>query len=108
MLYGIYVQAGEVRLFKEPRSQSRLPYCTEREMRMRYPDGDFVIIGEIGGIAQPSADGDRLLTGDGSILPILPRGSLKKPFEWIFGYIAVEEHAYIATIGSLIPAFLRR
>lgn len=108
MLYKIYPQAGEVRLFTEPRSRSRLPYCTAKEMRARYPDGNFVIIGEIGGITRPLTVGDRLLTGEGQALPILPRGNLKKPFEWVAGYIPVGKHTYIAAIRSLIPAFLRR
>lgn len=107
MIYKIYPQAGGARLFVEPRSRSSFPYCTAKEMRTRYPDGNFVIIGEIGGIAQPSADGDWLLAGDGRALPILPRGSLKKPFEWIAGYIAVGKHTYIAVIRSLIPTFPR-
>ncbi|HEX3039047.1 MAG TPA: hypothetical protein VHP54_01965 [Caproiciproducens sp.] len=107
MLYRIYSQAGGTRIFTEPRSRSRLPYCTAKEMRTRYPDGNFIIIGEIGGFVRPSTEGDRLLTGEEKTLPILPRGSLKKPFEWITGYIAVGEHTYIAAIGNLISAFLR-
>ncbi len=107
MLYRIYPQVGGERIFTEPRSRSRLPYCTAKEMRTRYPDGNFVVIGEIGGLARPSTDEDRLLTGEGKTLPILARGSLKKPFEWVAGYIAIGEYTYIAAIGSPISAFLR-
>lgn len=108
MIYRIYPQTDSAKFYTEPRSRSRLPYRTVKEMRARYPDGSFIIIGEIGGIARPPNNGERLLTGDGKTLPILPRGSLKKPFEWITGYIAVDKNTYIAAIGSLIPSFLRR
>lgn len=106
MLYRIYAQTGETRLFTEVRSQSRLPYCTAKRMKIRYPDGNFVIIGEIGGLARPPTNGDRLLAEGGKILPILPRGSLKKPLEWIVGYIAVENNTYVAVIRSIFHLFM--
>ena len=108
MLYQLYPQAHEARLFTEPRSQSRLPYRTEKEMRSLYPNGNFVVIGEIGSFARPPTDGDRLLTGDGQTLPILPRGSLKRPFEWISGYIMVGENAHVAAVKSIFSSFFRR
>lgn len=63
VIYRIYPQAGKARFFAEPYSWSNLPYCTVREMRVRYPDGNFVIIGEIGGIAQPRPLGISFLPG---------------------------------------------
>lgn len=108
MFYRLYPQTNDARLFTKLHSRSRLPYRTAKEMRERYPNGNFVIIGEIGSFARPPTDGDKLLTEDGQILPILPRGSLKRPFEWIAGYVAVDKNAYLAAIGSLIPSFLRR
>jgi hypothetical protein len=76
-----------------------------KEMRELYPDRNFVVIGEIGGIAQSPYSGNLLIRGTGKAIPIFPRGSLKKPFEWISGYIVVETRIYIAAIGSLIHAF---
>jgi len=108
MFYRLYSQTNDARLFMEPRSRSRLPYRTPKEMRERYPSGEFDIIGEIGSFARPPTNGDKLLTGDGQALPVLPRGSLKRPFEWIAGYVAIDKNTYLAAIGSLIPAFLRR
>lgn len=77
-------------------------------MRELYPGGNFTVIGEIGGIARFPDSGDRLIVETGSAIPILPRGSRKRPFEWVSGYIAVGKHTYLAVIGGLIPAFLRR
>jgi hypothetical protein len=108
MLYRLYQQADDARLFTEPSSRSRLPYRTAKEMRKRYPDGNFIIIGEIGSFVRTPTSGDWLLTGEEKIIPILPRGSLKKPFELIAGYIAVGENIYIAAIRNLLPSFLRR
>lgn len=107
MLYRLYPKTDEVRIFTEPRSRCRLPFRTVKEMRARYPSENFVIIGEIGSFARPPTAGDQLLTGDGQALPILPRGSLKWPFEWITGYIPVRENTYLALVKSMLPAFLR-
>lgn len=105
MLYQLYKQTGDARILIEVRSRSRLSYCTAKEMRLQYPDGDFVIIGEIGGISRPPANGDWLITEGGKALPILPRGSSKEPLEWVAGYIAVEKDTYIAVIRSLFHFF---
>ena len=76
-------------------------------MREMYPGGGFVIIGEIGNFAEACAGQDVLIISAGKAVPILPRGSLIKPFEWIAGYIAVGEKIYVAVVRSLIPTFLR-
>jgi phospholipase/carboxylesterase len=76
-------------------------------MRAMYPGGGFVVIGEIGNFAQIHEDHDVLLTDDEKEIPIFPRGSLIKYFEWISGYIAVEKNAYAAAVKSIFPAFLR-
>lgn len=107
MLYRLYPQTCSAKFYTEPRSRSRLPYRTAKEMRELYPDNNFAVIGEIGGFARPPNDRDRLLTEDGTILPILPRGSLKRPFEWVSGYIEVGENTYLAAIRGVIPTFPR-
>lgn len=108
MLYRFYPQKDFAKACSRPHSGSKLPYRTVKEMRELYPDGSFAVIGEIGSIARFPFSGDLLITKSGNAIPILPRGSLKRPFEWVTGYIAVGQHTYIATIGSLIPTFLRR
>jgi len=108
MLFRVSPQTDGMHLYTEPHSRYRLPYYTVKEMQKKYPDGNFVIVGEIGGFALSPTDGDQLLLEDGSMLYILPRGSLKKIFEWITGYIEVEKDTYIAVVGSLFPSFLRR
>lgn len=107
MLYHLYPQTGETRIFKEKYSRSRIPYHTGKSMRAKYPGGGFVIIGEIGNFAQTSEDYDVLLASDGKELPIFPRGSLSKHFEWIAGYVAVGENTYVAAVKSIFPSFLR-
>ena len=107
MLYQTYLQTNQTRIFTEKYSRSKIPYLTAKKMRELYPDGDFVIVGEVGGFARLPTDGDRLLTEDGQAVPILPRGSLIKPFEWIVGYIAVGKNTYVAAVRSMFPAFLR-
>lgn len=85
MLYRLDPQANSAKLYTEPRSGSRLLYRTVKEMRKRYPDGDFAIVGEIGGFARPPNDGDELLTDDGGQIPVSPRGSRIRPFERVGG-----------------------
>ncbi|MDP4092792.1 MAG: hypothetical protein Q8920_05455 [Bacillota bacterium] len=108
MLYRLYPQTNQSRIFIEKNSRSKIPYCTAKKMRELYSDGSFAIIGEIGYFAEALAGQDALLTGTGISVPIFPRGSLIKPFEWISGYIAVEENTYIAAVRSVFPSFLRR
>lgn len=79
-----------------------------KKMREQYPGGDFVIIGEIGNFAETLGCPDMLLTSTGKAVPIFPRGSLIKPFEWVAGYIAVGENTYVAAVRSIFPSFLRR
>jgi len=75
-------------------------------MKEMYPDEDFVVIGEIGICAESFNSQDMLLTDYGKLVPIFPRGSLTKPFEWIAGYIAVGENTYVAVVKSIFPPFL--
>jgi len=107
MLYCVYPRTGSAKLYMEPRSRNRVPYHTAKEMRKLYPNNNFAVIGEIGGFARSPNNGDRLLTEDGKVLLICPRGSLKRPFEWVTGYIAVGESTYLAAIRGVIPAFSR-
>jgi hypothetical protein len=108
MIYRLYTQTNQTRTFTEKCSGSKIPYRTTKIMRELYPDGDFVIIGEVKNFSEAIANQDVLVTSDGKALPILPRGSFIKPFEWIAGYIAVGENTYVAVIKSVFPAFFRR
>lgn len=108
MPYRIDSQENSANSCGKPRGGNKLSYRTVKEMLELYPDGNFTVIGEIGGIARFPDSGDLLIEETGNAIPILPRGSLKRPFEWVCGYIAVGKHTYIAVIGGLIPAFLRR
>ena len=108
MVYRIDLQRNFAKLYKEPHSRISLPYHTVREMQELYPGDNFAVIGEIGGITQPRGDGDLLMLEIGKTVPILPRGSLKKPFEWVVGYIAVGRNTYVGAIRSLLPSLLIR
>lgn len=106
MLYQINAQSEKLRFYTETRSCSKIPYYTVKEMRNRYPDKSFVVIGEIGGIARASANCDKLCLNDGRALPILPRGSIKRPFEWAIGYAEVQGNCYVAVIGGIFHLFM--
>jgi len=68
-----------------------------------YPEGGYEVIGEIGNYAKGNSNLDEILTDSGKSIPIFPRGSLKKPFEWVAGYAAVSENTYVAVVRSMIP-----
>lgn len=108
MLYRPDPNISTTKCYIEPRSRCRLPYYTAREMREMYTEGDFMIVGEIGGLSRPPDDGDVLMADGARRIPILPRGSIKKPFEWVVGYIPVSRDTYLAAVGSVMPVFLRR
>jgi hypothetical protein len=51
MLYRLYPQINQTRIFTEKTSRCKIPYCPAKIMKEQYPVSDFVIIGEIGNIA---------------------------------------------------------
>lgn len=104
MIYRLYPQTG-TRFFTEKNGRCRIPYLPVKRMRERYPDGNFVIIGEIGGLARTPPGQDTLLIG-GKKVSVFPRGGVCRPFEWIAGYVAVEANTYVAAVRNLFPAFL--
>lgn len=86
-----------------------ITYYSKQKMEEIYPKGDYEIIGEIGNTAKRFPNQDRILTETGNCIPIFPRGSSKKPFEWVSGYAAVSENTYVAVIRSMIPQlFIKR
>lgn len=107
MIYHICPHTNQTKFFLEKYSQSRIPYYTARQMRELYPRWGFVIIGEIGNFAKPFEAHDMLLESAGKAIPIFPRGSMVRPFEWVAGYIAVGENTYISAIKSIFPKCLR-
>lgn len=107
MHYRIFAKTVTLRLYTEVRSQSKIPYITIRQMKKQYPGRGFVIIGEIGSLARAPADGDWLYLEDGKAIPIHPRGSLKRPFEWVAGYAAVDEGSYVAVIGGFLQLLMK-
>ena len=108
MLYRLYQQSSETRIYTEPFSQCKIPYLPTKRMRERYPDGAFTVIGEIGCSAKPCAGQDRLLADSKTKIPVFPRGSLFPPFEWVAGYVQVGENTYVAVVKSMFPSFLFR
>ncbi|NLX63504.1 MAG: hypothetical protein GX022_01810 [Clostridiaceae bacterium] len=57
-------------------------------------------------MARAPTDGDRHCTAEGNVVPILPRGSLIKPFEQVVGYTAVQSNHYVAVVGGLFHLFM--
>ncbi len=106
MIYQLNPQPNTTNIYTTPFNSSRIPCLTTKEIRAFYPHGNFVIVGEIGSLARPPDGRDTLLAG-GSEIPILPRGSLIWPFEWIAGYVPIGENTYVAVVGSPFLSFLR-
>lgn len=74
-------------------------------MNELHPNGNYEVIGEIGNFAKKYDGQDVILNENGTSINIFPRGSLKRPFEWVAGYAALEEKTYVAVIKSVIPRF---
>lgn len=107
MIYRLYPQEKQTKIFMGKYSRSEIPYLPVKKMRKMYPDGGFVVIGEIGNFARSPSGQDMLLICDGAQAPIFPRGCVRRPFEWIVGYAAVEEDTYVAVVHNPFSAFLR-
>lgn len=89
----------------ERHSGSEIKYYSKQKMNVLYPNEDYDIIGEIGNFAKKYKAHDIIVTDADKFIPIFPRGSLRKPFEWISGYVAVEENTYAAVVKSIMPKF---
>jgi hypothetical protein len=90
----------------EQHTNSMITYYSKHKMVELYPNGSYEVIGEIGNYAKRYSEQDEILTGGNKKIPIFPRGSSKKPFEWVVGYAAVAENTYVAVIKSIIPRLL--
>ncbi|MDD3350125.1 MAG: hypothetical protein PHC40_04620 [Eubacteriales bacterium] len=73
-----------------------------------YEKSDYDVIGEIGNSAREYNNQDVILSNEGKLIPIFPRGSIVRPFEWIVGYAAISKNTYVAVVKSLIPPRLNR
>jgi len=76
-------------------------------MQELYPDGNYEVIGEIGNLAKKYDKQDVVVSSTGNEIPIFPRGTYKKPFEWVAGYAAIGPHTYVCVVKSIIPHYRR-
>jgi len=106
MTFQFYPKRNDALYTTERYSKSRITYYSKYKMDVLYPDGGYEIIGEIGNFAKRNPKLDEILTDAGKYIHIFPRGSLKKPFEWVAGYAAVGENTYVEVIKSIIPRFI--
>lgn len=103
MAYKVYPKTNNSLHMTERHSHSKIAYCSKQEIDELYPGGGYEIIGEISDFAKKYAEQDVIILDTGKLIPIFPRGSLKKPFEWVAGYTAVGENTYVAVVKSVIP-----
>lgn len=87
----------------EPNSSTLITYYSKCKMKKLYPGNEYEVIGEIGNFTKKYSNQDEILAETGKRIPVFPRGSLKRPFEWITGYAAVGENTYLAVVKSIIP-----
>jgi hypothetical protein len=106
MIYHIQASTEKTRYTTDAHGCCKIPYITIKEMKRRHPDESFVIIGEIGNAERAPTEGAKLCTEDGKMMPILPRGSFRWPFERVIGYVRVENNSYVAVIGGFFRLFV--
>ena len=87
--YRFYAKGNDTLMMTDWRSRIPIVYFSKQKMEELYPDGGYVVIGEIGNYAKTYAEQDVILTDMGKSIPIFPRGTLKKPIEWVVGYAVV-------------------
>jgi len=87
---------------------SSIKYYTKDEIYKMYPEGNFEVIGEIGNFSRKYVGQDMIVTDKGTKIPIFPRGSLKKTFEWEASYVPIGENIYVSVVKSIIPRCIFR
>lgn len=92
----------------EPNSNTIVNYYSKNEIEKLYPKGEYHVIGEIGNFAKQYPKQDEILTETCKRIHIFPRGSIKKPFEWVCGYAEVDMNMYVAIVKSILPDLFYR
>lgn len=87
----------------EPNSSTIITYYSKSKMKKLYPKDEYEVVGEIGNFTKKYPNQDQILTDTEKSIPVFPRGSMKRPFEWIAGYAAVGKNTYVAVVKSIIP-----
>lgn len=103
MTYWFYPNGNNTMHMMERHSRRRIAYYSKQKMDELYPNCSYEVIGEIGNFAKKYSGQDVIVVDTGKCIPIFPRGSLMKPFEWVVGYAAVGENTYVAVVKSIIP-----
>ena len=103
MTFKIILRGPGTLYMLEPNSSTLIFYYPKSKMKLLYPKNEFEVIGEIGNLAKKYSNQDEILAETGKRIPVFPRGSLKRPFEWVTGYAAVGENTYVAVVKSIIP-----
>ena len=106
MVYRFYTKGNNNLHMMERHSNSKIEYCSKKKMKELYLDGSWDVIGEINNLTKVYPGQDNIMTDTGKYIPIFPRGSLKRPLEWVAGYAEVEENVYVAVIGSIVPHWI--
>ncbi|MEI7883839.1 MAG: hypothetical protein WCI30_00640 [Clostridia bacterium] len=107
MEYRFYSAAKNTNYITERHSKSGIAYASIEQFQELFPRGGYEIIGDIGNFQKKVFAQDFILTDTGNRIPIFPRGSIRKPFEWIVGYAAVGEKTFVAVVKSIIPSFFK-
>lgn len=105
MVYRFCPEQNDMLHMTERHSCSRIAYFSKQKIDALYPDAGYEVIGEIGNFAKEYEGQDVVLTVTGKKTPVFPRGSIKRPFEWIAGYAAVGENIFVAVVRGVIPRF---
>jgi len=108
MRYALDCRLDLERVFWIRKYRTRIPCLSAREIRRRHPDGDYVIVGEIGGWLDQVHASDLLVLEEKVEIPVLPQGSHCRPYEWVAGYVPVGKRVYIALFRSVSPGLLCR
>lgn len=103
MTYKFLTDCNDAHYITEKHSHRPIAYYPKQKMSELYQNGGYEVIGEIGNSIERYLGIDEILLETGESIPIFPRGSVKKPFEWVIGYSAVGENSYVAVIKNIIP-----
>lgn len=106
MAYRFYSKSNNMHHNSFRYFDSSIEYYSKKEMCEMYPEGNFEVIGEIGNFSKKYIGQDVIVTARGTEIPIFPRGSLRKPFEWVAGYAPVGENIYVSVVKNVIPRWI--
>jgi hypothetical protein len=100
MNYKIINQSNYSGKTVDKKSGSTITFYTKKQMKVIYPNQNYMVVGEIG--EKNFEKGDGVYNTDGKLLPVQPLKAHDAVTEAVAGYAMVDENKFVAVVKNVI------